>query len=50
MRRHLHFGMHANRWLMPAILLFGFACILVWVWFKFRKYRKALEERQSSLD
>jgi hypothetical protein len=42
--------MHANRWLMPAILLFGFACIVVWAWLKFRKYRKAMDEPQANWD
>jgi arginine exporter protein ArgO len=46
----MHFRMHANRWLMPAILLFGFACIVVWAWLKFRKYRKAMDEPQANWD
>jgi hypothetical protein len=50
MRGQAHFRMHANRWLMPAILLIGFACIIVWVWRKFRQYRKAVDERQAIPD
>ena len=50
MRGHMHFRMHADRWLMPAILLFGFACLLVWLWLKYRKYLKAMDEPQSKLD
>jgi hypothetical protein len=42
--------MHADRWLMPAILLFGFACLLVWLWLKYRKYLKATDEPQAKLD
>jgi len=50
MRAHMHFRTHANRWLMPTILLIAFACILVWAWRKFRSYRKAMDERQAVLD
>ncbi len=50
MRGHILFRTHAKRWLMPAILLVGFVVIIVWVLYKFRRYRQKMGEQQGNLD
>jgi hypothetical protein len=46
----MHASTHVKRWLMPAILLVGFVFIVVWVSYKWRKYRRQAGERQTNLD
>ena len=50
MHGHVHLRMHGNAWLMPVILLIVLACILVWGWSKYRRYRRAVDDRQGVLD
>jgi hypothetical protein len=46
----MHARTHAKRWLIPAILFVGFVLIVVWVSYKWRKYRQQVAERQADLD